>query len=238
MSTHQVVSSEQWLAARKAFMDKEKDFTRLRDELAAERRALPWVRIDKSYVFDSDEGKRTLADLFGGKSQLIVYHFMFHPEWEAGCKSCSFWADTYNPVIAHLNARDVNLVAISRAPLARINKFKSRMGWSFPWVSSAGTDFNYDFGVSFAPGELKKNENNYNFGTRHFAMEEAPGLSVFYKDADGTIYRTYACYSRGLDMLNSAYQYLDLVPKGRDEDSLTFPMQWVRLHDEYATGNS
>src|SRR6516162_11335333 len=238
MTAHQVVSNEQWLRQRKTLLDREKAFTKLRDELSAERRALPWVKVEKTYVFDSDQGKRSLTDLFAGKSQLIVYHFMFHPDWDAGCKSCSFWADTYNPTVVHLNHRDVNLVAISRAPLERLNAYKRRMGWSFQWVSSLNNDFNYDFGVSFTPDELKSSGNNYNFGTRRFAMEEAPGLSVFFKDADGTIYRTYACYARGLDMLNSAYQYLDLVPKGRDEDSLTFPMQWVRLHDEYATGNS
>src|SRR6516162_2432353 len=218
MTAHQVVSNEQWLRQRKTLLDREKAFTKLRDELSAERRALPWVKVEKTYVFDSDQGKRSLTDLFAGKSQLIVYHFMFHPYWDAGCKSCSFWADTYNPTVVHLNHRDVNLVAVSRAPLDRLNAYKRRMGWTFRWVSSAG--------------------NNFNFGTRRFGMEEAPGLSVFYKDADGAIYRTYSCYARGLDMMNSAYQYLDLVPKGRDEDSLTFPMQWVRLHDEYATGNS
>jgi predicted dithiol-disulfide oxidoreductase (DUF899 family) len=233
MNTHRVVSNEQWLAQRKALLDKEKAFTKLRDELSAERRALPWVRVEKNYVFDSDKGKISLADLFEGKSQLIVYHFMFHPDWEAGCKSCSFWADTYDPTVVHLNHRDVNLVVISRAPLERLDAYKRRMGWSFKWVSCLHNNFNYDFGVSFTPDDLKKTDNNYNFGTRRFTMEEAPGLSVFYKDTDGTIYRTYACYARGLDMLNSAYQYLDLVPKGRDEQS--GPMSWLRRHDEYAT---
>ena len=233
MTAHQVVSSEQWLAQRKALLDKEKAFTRLRDELSEERRALPWVRVDKRYVFDSDEGEVSFADLFEGKSQLIVYHFMFHPDWDAGCKSCSFWADTYNPTIVHLNHRDVNLVAISRAPLAKLDAYKRRMGWTFRWVSSANNDFNYDFGVSFTPDDLNKAGNNYNFGTRRFGTEEAPGLSVFYKDADATIYRTYACYARGLDPLNSAYQYLDLLPKGRDESD--GPMAWLRRHDEYGT---
>jgi predicted dithiol-disulfide oxidoreductase (DUF899 family) len=233
MTTHQVVSNEQWLAQRKALLDKEKAFTRLRDELSAERRALPWVKVEKNYVFDSDKGKVSLADLFDGKSQLIVYHFMFHPDWDAGCKSCSFWADTYNPTIVHLNHRDVNLVAISRAPLERLDAYKRRMGWTFRWVSSMSNDFNYDFGVSFTPDDLKNAGNNYNFGTRRFGMEEAPGLSVFYKDVDGTIYRTYGCYARGLDMVNSAYQYLDLVPKGRDEQESSGPMAWLRRHDEY-----
>ena len=233
MTAHQVVSGEQWLAKRKALLDKEKAFTKLRDELSAERRALPWVKVDKNYVFDSDKGKVSLADLFDGKSQLIVYHFMFHPDWDAGCKSCSFWADTYDPTVVHLNHRDVSLVAISRAPLERLGAYKRRMGWTFRWVSSANNDFNYDFGVSFTPDDLKKNGNNYNFGTRRFTMEEAPGLSVFYKDVDGAVYRTYACYARGLDMLNSAYQYLDLVPKGRDEQAPNGPMAWLRRHDEY-----
>lgn len=233
MTAHQVVSGEQWLAKRKALLDKEKAFTKLRDELSAERRALPWVKVDKNYVFDSDKGKVSLADLFDGKSQLIVYHFMFHPDWDAGCKSCSFWADTYDPTVVHLNHRDVNLVAISRAPLKRLGAYKRRMGWTFRWVSSANNDFNYDFGVSFTPDDLKRNGNNYNFGTRRFTMEEAPGLSVFYKDVDGTVYRTYACYARGLDMLNSAYQYLDLVPKGRDEQVPNSRMAWLRRHDEY-----
>jgi predicted dithiol-disulfide oxidoreductase (DUF899 family) len=234
MSAHQVVSNEQWLAQRKALLDKEKTFTRLRDELSAARRELPWVKVEKTHVFESNEGKVTLADLFEGKSQLIVYHFMFHPDWDAGCKSCSFWADTYNPTIVHLNHRDVNLVAVSRAPLQRLDAYKRRMGWTFRWVSSANNDFNYDFGVSFTPEDLKKATNNYNFGTSRFSIEEAPGLSVFFKDADSAIYRTYACYSRGLDALNPAYQYLDLVPKGRDEDANSAPMSWLRRHDEYS----
>lgn len=233
MTAHQVVSGEQWLAKRKALLDKEKAFTKLRDELSAERRALPWVKVDKNYVLNSDKGKVSLADLFDGKSQLIVYHFMFHPDWDAGCKSCSFWADTYDPTVVHLNHRDVNLVAISRAPLEQLGAYKRRMGWTFRWVSSANNDFNYDFGVSFTPDDLKRNGNNYNFGTRRFTMEEAPGLSVFYKDVDGAVYRTYACYARGLDMLNSAYQYLDLVPKGRDEQAPNSRMAWLRRHDEY-----
>jgi predicted dithiol-disulfide oxidoreductase (DUF899 family) len=233
MPAHQVVSDAQWLTQRKALLEKEKAFTRLRDELSAERRALPWVKIDNNYVFESDEGRVSLADLFGGKSQLIVYHFMFHPDWDAGCKSCSFWADTYNPTVVHLNHRDVNLVAISRAPLEKLETYKKRMGWTFKWVSSANNNFNHDFGVSFSPADLKKADNNYNFGTRRFGMEEAPGLSVFYMDADGTIYRTYSCYARGLDMMNSAYQYFDLVPKGRDEQAPN--MSWLRRHDEYDT---
>jgi predicted dithiol-disulfide oxidoreductase (DUF899 family) len=191
------------------------------------------VKIDKDYVFDGRTGKVRLADLFGPHSQLIVYHFMFGPDWEAGCKSCSFWADNFNSIIIHLNQRDVAMVAISRAPLERLEAFKRRMGWSFEWVSSNGNDFNRDFAVSFTPDELRQEGNNYNFGTRHFGGEEAPGLSVFAKDADGQVFHTYSCYARGLDMLNGAYHHLDLVPKGRDEKALSYAMEWVRLRDEY-----
>jgi predicted dithiol-disulfide oxidoreductase (DUF899 family) len=232
MPDHQVVSREEWLAARGKLLAEEKEFTRRRDALTRHCRELPWVRIE-DYGFESTSGKVRLSDLFRGRAQLIVYHFMFHPDWDAGCKSCSFWADTYNPIVVHLNHRDVNLVAISRAPLERLNAYKRRMGWTFRWVSSTGNAFNYDFDVSFTPDDLKKAGNNYNFGTRHFPMEEATGLSVFYKDADGEIYRTYACYARGLDPLNPAYQYLDLVPKGRDEAAPNGPMAWLRRHDEY-----
>jgi predicted dithiol-disulfide oxidoreductase (DUF899 family) len=233
MADHRVVSRAEWLAARTALLAKEKAFTKLRDELSAERRALPWVRIDKDYVFDGASGKVKLTDLFVGRSQLLVYHFMFDPNWNSGCKSCSFWADNFNPIIPHLNQRDVSMVAISRAPLEKLAAFKKRMNWNFEWVSSAGNTFNRDFAVSFAPDEVKNNEKNYNFGTQHFSGPEAPGMSVFYKDHDGTIYHTYSCYARGLDMLNGTYHHLDLVPKGRDEDSLSYPMAWVRLRDEY-----
>ena len=181
----------------------------------------------------SNDGPRSLADLFAGRSQLIVQHFMFHPDWMAGCKSCSFWSDNFNNIVVHLNQRDVGFTAISRAPLKTLNAFKQRMGWSFDWVSSAGNDFNRDFGVTFSKDEAKEG-GDYNFGTRKFKGEEAPGLSVFFKDADGAIYRTYSCYARGLDNLNGAYHLLDIVPKGRDEDALNFPMAWVKLHDEYA----
>lgn len=234
MTRHPVVSPSEWTAARKELLVREKAFTRLRDELSAARRALPWVAVDKDYVFSTDAGPRRLAELFADRSQLIVYHFMFHPDWKAGCKSCSFWADGFNGIIVHLNQRDASMVAVSRAPLGRLTSFKRRMGWTFDWVSSAGTDFNRDFAVSFTPEELRAGGDNYNFGTRRFAGEEAPGLSVFVKDDDGRVYHTYSCYARGLDMLNAAYQHLDLLPKGRDEDALAHPMAWVRLHDEYA----
>src|SRR5262249_13853894 len=230
---HPVVSQQDWLTARRALLVKEKAFTRTRDELSAARRALPWVKVEKTYVFDGPDGRETLADLFDGRSQLIVYHFMFHPDGNAGCKSCSFWADNFNGIIVHLNARDVSMVAISRAPLQKLEAFKARLGWTFKWLSSAGSDFNRDFGVSFTPDDLRKEGPNYNYGSMRFSTEEAPGISVFVKNADGSMYHTYSCYSRGLDMLNGAYHYLDLAPKGRDEDNLSHHMSWVRLHDEY-----
>lgn len=233
MPQHQVVSRNEWLDARRGLLAKEKAFTRARDALSAERRALPWVRVEKDYLFDGVGGTRSLGDLFAGRSQLIVYHFMYHPDWEAGCKSCSFWADNFNAVIVHLNQREVSMAAVSRAPLAKLLAFRRRMGWTFEWLSSERSDFNRDFAVSFTPEELERKDNNYNFGTRHFGGPEAPGLSVFYKDAGGSIYHTYSCYARGLDILNTAYHHLDLTPKGRDEDGLPYPMAWVRLHDEY-----
>ena len=234
MTQHKIVSPSDWLAARKALLAKEKEFTRARDALSAARRELPWVKIDNPYAFDTNAGRKTLADLFENRSQLIVYHFMFHPDWNTGCKSCSFWADNFNNIIQHLNQRDVTMIAISRGPLAKLNAFKKRMGWDFEWVSSAPCEFNFDFGVSFTPATLKSGGNNYNFGTKSVAMEELPGLSVFCKDADGALYRTYSTYARGLDMLNAAYHHLDLVPKGRDEAGLPYGMAWVKLHDEYA----
>lgn len=232
MTSHRVSSRQDWLAARKVLLEREKALTRMRDELCAQRRALPWVRIDKDYVFDGPDGKVSLSDMFAGRSQLIVYHFMFHPDWKAGCKSCSFWADNFNSIVTHLNQRDVSMVSVSRAPFDKLAAFKKRMGWSFVWVSSAGNDFNRDFDVSFTPNDLERGGNNYNFETHRFSGEEAPGLSVFVKD-DGSLYHAYSCYARGLDMLNGAYHYLDLVPKGRDEAGLQYPMAWVRLRDEY-----
>ena len=223
----------EWLEARKQLLAREKELTHLREEIAAERRALPWVAVENDYVFDTEKGRATLAELFAGRGQLLVYHFMFPASWEAGCKSCSFWADGYDGIQAHLAARDVRLVAISKAPLAQLLGFRERMGWSFPWVSSASNDFNRDFAVSFTPDELATKARVYNFGTQPFGVEEAPGISVFAKDAAGSVFRTYSCYSRGLDMLNPTYQLLDLVPKGRAETGLAYPMGWVRLHDEY-----
>jgi predicted dithiol-disulfide oxidoreductase (DUF899 family) len=233
MGKHQIVSADAWLEARKTLLAKEKEFTRLRDELSRARRALPWVRVHKNYVFEAPQGPLTMAELFAGKRQLIVYHFMFGPDWEAGCKSCSFWADNYDGITVHLKQRDANLVAISRAPIARLEAFRKRMGWRFTWVSSLGNDFNFDYQVSFTPEQMAKGDVYYNYTQRKFPATEAPGISVFVKDDDGAIHHTYSCYARGLDMLNGAYHYLDLLPKGRDEERLPYHMDWVKLHDLY-----
>lgn len=233
MPSHKVVSREEWLEARRAHLAKEKDFTRLRDEVSRQRRELPWVRVEKRYVFDGPGGKETLADLFGGRSQLIVYHFMFGPGWEQGCPSCSFLSDHIDGALVHLAHRDVTLVAVSRAPLSQIEAFKKRMGWRFKWVSSSESDFNYDYHVSFTKEEMAKGKVYYNYDLGEFDGEEAPGTSVFYKDGTGAIFHTYSSYARGLDMLVGAYNYLDLVPKGRDEAELPWTMAWVRHHDRY-----
>jgi len=233
MDHPEIVSRDAWIAVRKAFLAKEKEFTRQRDRLSAERRALPWVKVDKAYVFDAPGGKESLADLFAGSSQLLVYHFMFGPDWAEGCPSCSFWADNYNGAAIHLKHRDVQLVAISRAPIAKLEAYRKRLGWTFKWVSSEGNDFNRDYHVSFTPEEMET--AYYNYEPRGFGSSEAPGISVFFKDADGTIFHTYSCYARGLDMLNGTYHLLDLVPKGRDEAGLPHPMAWVRRHDRYET---
>jgi predicted dithiol-disulfide oxidoreductase (DUF899 family) len=230
---HRIVSHDEWIEARKQHLAREKEFTRLRDQLSAERRALPWVKVARPYVFQTPNGEATLADLFEGRSQLIVYHFMLGPDWEEGCKSCSFWADNLQGIDVHLAARDVTLLTISSAPLERIERFKKRMGWTHKWVSSAGGDFNHDHNVSFSPEELERGEIYYNFAWRRSGSTELPGISVFHKDADGTVYRTYSCYARGLDMMNGAYHYLDLVPKGRDEAASGHRMSWVRLRDSY-----
>ena len=228
-----VVSREEWLAARKEFLRKEKEFTRVRDELSAERRKLPWVKVDKNYVFDGPDGKEALSDLFEGRRQLIVYHFMFDPDWSEGCKSCSLLADHYNPAIVHLNHRDVSMVTISRAPIEKLLAFRERMGWTFKWVSSFGNNFNRDFNVSFTAEELETNTANYNYDFKPFPVTEAPGISVFFKDDDGNIFHTYSSYARGLDIFISAYNLLDIVPKGRDEDGLRYTMEWIRHHDRY-----
>ena len=231
MDQHRIVSHDQWIAARKDFLAKEKQFTQLREELAHERRDLPWERVEKNYVFDGPNGKESLGDLFAGKSQLIVYHFMFAPEWDEGCKSCSFWADNFERLPVHLKHRDISLVAISRAPLAKLEAYKKRLGWTFKWVSSGGNDFNHDYCVTFVPEEVKSGERTYNFGTIEPPGAEMPGISVFCKDAKGAIFHTYSCYARGIDMMNNAYQYIDLTPKGRDESEGI--MRWLRRNDEY-----
>ena len=229
---HRVVSRDEWLAARRRLLGKEKEFTRLRDQLSAERRELPWVQVEKEYVFDGPDGRNTLADLFDGRSQLMVYHFMFGPGWEQGCPSCSFVSDHIDGANWHLPHRDVTLLAVSRAPLAEIEAFKQRMGWRFKWVSSYGSDFNHDFHVSFTKEELAKGKVDYNYDLVE-GYDELPGLSVFYKDPSGAIFHTYSVYARGLDMLIGAYNYLDLAPKGRDEAALPWTMAWVRHHDRY-----
>lgn len=233
MADHKVVTHEMWLAARRELLAHEKEFTRLRDALSEQRRRLPWERLEKEYAFTSVAGEESLAQLFGSRSQLVVYHFMYGPDWEVGCKSCSFWADNFNGVIAHLHARDVSFVAVSRAPLKALQAFAKRLGWNFKWVSSFGSDFNFDCGVSFGPEELAQGEAFYNYVKQKNSMSEHAGISVFYKDKTGAIFHTYSCYARGLDMLNVAYHYLDLVPKGRDEAGLAHPMAWVKLHDLY-----
>jgi predicted dithiol-disulfide oxidoreductase (DUF899 family) len=234
MTRHAVVSQDEWIEARKRLLAKEKEFTRLRDELSRERRELPWVRVDKSYVFEGPDGKETLADLFAGRHQLIVQHFMFDPSWNAACKSCSFWADGYNGFVVHVEQRDVAFVAVSLAPYEKLAAFKRRMGWTFKWVSSRASDFNRDYQVSETPEERAQGQSYYNYHNGKPFGPERPGTSVFYRDDDGLIFHTYSCYARGLDMMNGAYQYLDLTPKGRDEDGLPHAMAWVRLHDDYA----
>jgi predicted dithiol-disulfide oxidoreductase (DUF899 family) len=230
---HAVVSHEAWLAARTAFLAEEKRFTRLRDELSRQRRELPWERVDKEYVFDGPNGREPLAELFGDRSQLIVYHFMFSPAWDEGCKHCSFWADNFDGIDVHLKHRDVSFVAISRAPLAKIDAFKKRMGWSFKWMSSFESDFNFDYQASFTAEARARGAALYNYSTMDIGEEDREGASVFYRDEHGAVFHTYSCYARGIDMLNGAYHYLDLVPKGRDEDRLEFTQAWVNYHDRY-----
>lgn len=232
LTRHNVVSREEWLRARLAHLAAEKEFTRKRDELSRQRRELPWVRVEKSYVFEGPGGPQTLADLFADRSQLIIYHFMLGPDWVEGCKSCSFLADHFDAARIHLAHRDVTLAVVSRAPLERIQAFQNRMGWSFPWVSAFDSEFQTDYGVHFTKEELA-GEVNYNYGKTRFGLEEAPGLSVFCRDEAGGIYHTYSTYARGLDALVGTYQFLDLVPKGRDEEGLAFTMAWVRHHDRY-----
>ena len=231
---HEVVSNAKWLEARKAFLAKEKKLTRLRDELNRERIELPWEKVEKNYVFDGPNGRETLADLFGDKSQLMIYHFMFGPEWAEGCPSCSMAADTFDANVVHLADRDVSLVAVSRATLPQIKDFKKRMGWRFKWVSSNANDFNWDYHVSFTKDEAANGMMNYNYMEMAFPSDEGPGVSAFYKNESGEVFHTYSAFARGLDSLVTPYIFLDIAPKGRNEDGLAFPMAWVRHHDKYA----
>jgi predicted dithiol-disulfide oxidoreductase (DUF899 family) len=230
------VSHEEWMAARKKLLAKEKEFTRQRDELSRLRRELPWERVEKQYVFEGPRGKETLADLFDGRSQLIIYHFMLGPGWKEGCPSCSYLADHFDGPSIHLANRDATLAVVSRATMPEIAAFKKRMGWKFHWVSSNGSDFNYDYHVSFRPEERSTGKVSYNYTEMAFPSEEGPGLSVFFKDANGEIFHTYSSYARGLDILAGAYNFLDHTPKGRDEEGLAHTMAWVRHHDKYGQG--
>jgi predicted dithiol-disulfide oxidoreductase (DUF899 family) len=233
MQPHRVVSHDEWIAARKAYLAEEKAFTKARDALSRKRRELPWEKVDKNYVFDTANGKQSLGDLFGNKSQLIVYHFMLGPGWEAGCPSCSYLADHFDGAVVHLAQRDVAFTVVSRAPLPEIETFKRRMGWKFKWASSFGSDFNFDYQVSVSPQEKASGEVYYKYVLTTFPSEERPGLSVFFKNDTGEIFHTYSSYGRGLDMLIGTYHFLDMAPKGRDEDGLNFSMAWVRHHDRY-----
>jgi predicted dithiol-disulfide oxidoreductase (DUF899 family) len=233
LDNHRIVSKDEWLAARSALLKKEKEFTLLRDKLGQQQRDMPWVLVDKEYLFDGPNGKQTLSDLFDGRSQLIVYHFMYDPNWDAGCPSCSFWADNFDGIVVHLNRRDVTMIAVSKAPYTKIGEYKKRMGWNFKWVSSYDNDFNFDYHVSFTPEELSEKKAFYNYNLQDTHSPEREGVSVFYKDTAGHVFHTYSAYARGIDVLNVAYHYLDLVPKGRDEDGHEFPQFWVRRHDEY-----
>jgi len=228
-----IATRKDWLEQRKNLLEREKEFNRTRDALSAARRDLPWVRVDKDYPFDGNSGAVSLGELFGAHSQLVVYHFMFAPDWQAGCKSCSFWMDNFEGTEAHLGARDTALAMVSSAPLETLQKFRARMGWTMPWVSAANTDFNQDYGVTFSQQDIADGTAVYNYDTLKHGAPEMPGISVFAKDENGAIYHTYSTYSRGLDMLNSAYHILDLTPKGRDENDLPFTMSWLQHRDQY-----
>lgn len=232
---HPVVTRDRWVAERKALLAREKQMSRLSDELARDRQKLPWVLVDKPYVFDTPSGQRTLTDLFEGRHQLIVQHFMLAPGWEEGCVGCSFMADHVDGALPHMAARDLSFVAVSRAPLAEIERFKRRMGWQFPWVSSFGNEFNFDFHVSFTEEERQRGEVFYNYGMTAFPHEEAPGVSAFIRDEQGQVFHTYSTYGRGVELMMGAYDLIDIAPKGRDEAGLSHGMDWVRHHDRYDT---
>jgi predicted dithiol-disulfide oxidoreductase (DUF899 family) len=233
MAQHRVVTSDEWLIARTQLLAREKEFTRLRDQLSQERRDLPWERVDKAYLFEGLAGQVTLSDLFAGKSQLIVYHFMFDLDDEEGCEHCSFWADNFNGIDVHLRHRDVSFVAVSRAPLSKLEAFRLRMGWTFTWVSSLPSDFNFEYQASFTPESRARGDAIYNYTLGDPGMPNREGISVFHKDEQGDIFHTYSTYARGIDVVNGAYQFLDLVPKGRDEAGHDDPQFWVRHHDRY-----
>jgi predicted dithiol-disulfide oxidoreductase (DUF899 family) len=232
-TAHPVVSRNRWVAERKTLLTREKELTRLQDQIAEQRRALPWVRIDKHYVFETPEGPRALADLFAGRRQLIVQHFMLGPGWAQGCPSCSYMADHTDGMNVHLSQRDVTFVAVSRAPLPEIERFRRRMGWQFDWVSSHGSDFNFDFCVSFTPQQKAKGEASYNYAVRPYLHDELPGISVFFKDDEGDVFHTYSTFGRGVEAMMGTYDLLDLTPKGRDERDVPNKMEWVRHHDRY-----
>jgi predicted dithiol-disulfide oxidoreductase (DUF899 family) len=232
---HKVVSPREWRAARVSLLAQEKKLMRLHDKLKRKRRALPWTRVEKEYVFDGPDGRQTLGELFGGKSQLLVYHFMFGPRDGQGCPHCSFWADHFDGARIHLPHRDTSLVVVSRAPLRKLRRFKRRMGWRFKWVSSGGSDFNYDLGVSFKPADVRSGNIRYNYAKSDIPSEDREGISAFYRDKSGTVYHTYSTFARGIDMMNTTYNFLDLTAKGRDEDP-DWPQGWVHHHDRYPGG--
>lgn len=233
MQNHKIASNAEWLNARLTLLEKEKAFTRLRDELGQARREMPWKKVETNYLFDGPGGKESLIDLFDGYQQLIIYHFMFGQDWNEGCASCSFWADNYEGINIHLNHRNINLVTVSNTSCEKLNAYKDRLGWTFKWVSSSGSEFNRDFGVSFTPEEKQQEEMFYNYKMTSFPSEEAPGISVFIQNDNHEIFHTYSCYARGLDMLNGAYHFMDLTPLGRDEDNLPNSMAWLKRHDQY-----
>jgi len=235
---HSIVSSEQWLARRKTLLAHEKELTRLRDQVARERRALPWKRLGKDYVLDAPEGRRALSDLFEGRRQLLVQHFMLGPGWAQGCPSCSYMADHVDGMKVHLAHRDITVLAVSRAPLEEIERFRQRMGWQFKWASSFGSDFNFDFGVSFRPEDVAAGKVDYNYGVRSFPSDEAPGISVFYRDDTGEVFHTYSTYGRGVEVMMGAYSLIDLTPLGRNEHNPAHAMDWVRHHDRYEPAGS
>lgn len=232
MPSHTVVTREAWDTARRELLAREKELTRLRDEVSRQRRELPWTKVTRQYAFEGPEGQCSLGELFGSCSQLIVYHFMFGPDWKEGCPSCSFWADNFEGITIHLAHRDATLVAISRAPYEKLAAYRQRMGWTFPWYSSHGSDFNFDFHVSYHSEQVESGQAEHNY-RRTQVLAELPGISVFLRDEANDVFHTYSTYARGLDMLNGAYHYMDLLPKGRDEANLPWTMAWLRRHDQY-----